>query len=333
VSIALNKYLSFAAFWLPDSMKQSAWVEHAPFAFWLVDALRPHVFVELGTFRGYSYLAVCQAVQRLGLATRCYAVDTWKGDEHTGFYEEHVFEELESYHDARYSGFSRLVRSTFDEALDHFDENTIDLLHIDGRHFYEDVKHDFDAWLPKLSHRGVVLLHDTNVRERSFGVQRYWNELKAKYPHFEFLHGHGLGILGVGELNPRVKDLFDSSADPTASAKIRAVYSRLGSGIALGARTSELMELTETLAELTRTLAESEARTVELAEALTGREQKIAELTLLWEQSRADTIQLSALRGSTSWMVTAPLRRLSTAWPTIVPWVARNGRRALKLFW
>ena len=68
----------------------------------------------------------------------------------------------------RYSGFAQLVRSTFDDALPYFEDGSVDLLHIDGRHFYEDVKHDFDFWLPKLSDRGIVLLHDTDVRERSF---------------------------------------------------------------------------------------------------------------------------------------------------------------------
>ena len=153
--------LSSAAFWMPEFMGESAWIEHAPFAFWLVDVLRPSVFVELGTFHGFSYLAVCQAVQRIQLATRCYAVDTWKGDEHAGFYDDSIFANLESYHDPRYSSFSRLVRSTFDDALKNFDRETIDLLHIDGRHFYQDAKQDFEAWLPKLSNRGVVLFHDT----------------------------------------------------------------------------------------------------------------------------------------------------------------------------
>jgi hypothetical protein len=80
----LNRPIVFEA---PDYVPvESAWNAHLPFAFWIVDALKPNVFVELGTHSGASYCGFCQAVRRLHLPTRCYAIDTWKGDEQTGFY-------------------------------------------------------------------------------------------------------------------------------------------------------------------------------------------------------------------------------------------------------
>jgi glycosyltransferase involved in cell wall biosynthesis/predicted nucleic acid-binding Zn-ribbon protein len=224
--------LSAASFWKPQYLESSAWLEHAPFAFWIIDALKPRSIVELGTHSGFSYFAFCQAVQAARLETRCFAVDTWKGDEHAGFYGEEIFERVNRFNNLHYSAFSSLVRATFDDALPYFSDSSVDLLHIDGRHNYDDVKHDFESWVPKLSERAVVLIHDTNVRERGFGVFRFWRELVVRFPNFEFLHGHGLGILGCGPKMPaEIVSLCANSSHPDAPIGIRAAYSRLGASI------------------------------------------------------------------------------------------------------
>ncbi len=176
----------------------SAWHGHVPFAHWLVAAMRPGLVVELGTHTGISFVAFCQAVQRLALPTRCVAVDTWEGDDHTGAYDDAVHRELEAFTTARFADIATLRRARFDEALGDFADGSIDLLHIDGFHTYEAVRHDFDTWRPKLSARGVALFHDIAVRERDFGVWRFWAEVTAGLPHFAFAHAHGLGVLAVG---------------------------------------------------------------------------------------------------------------------------------------
>lgn len=206
----------------------SAWVEHTPFAMFLIEAFRPKVFVELGSHTGVSYCAFCQAIKKNGLDTRAYAVDTWEGDKHAGYYDTHVLSDLRAYHDPLYGGFSRLVQSTFDDAVSSFPDGSIDLLHIDGLHTYEAVKHDFDTWSPKLSKNAIVLFHDINVRERGFGVWQLWDELKSKYPAFDFIHGHGLGVLCVGDNPPPVLQEFFSATDAQAEA-LREFFFSLGS--------------------------------------------------------------------------------------------------------
>jgi len=225
----LNHPICFTS---PRRLTHSAWHEHIPFAMFLVDILKPSMIVELGSYYGDSYCAFCQAVSELCLSTRCYAVDTWQGDPHSGFYGPEVLASLRAHHDTLYGSFSSLIQSTFDEALNYFEDGSIDLLHIDGLHIYEVVKHDFEVWLPKISPYGVVLLHDINIQDRDFGVWKLWRKLKTQYPHFEFLHGHGLGVLSVGRNQSKVfKDLLEALDEDIL--KIRNFFFELGHKLTL----------------------------------------------------------------------------------------------------
>jgi Methyltransferase domain len=171
------------------------WSGHVPFAYDLVAALRPSKIVELGTEYGESYFTFCQAVVECGIACQSFAVDTWRGDPHTGAYGESVFGEVFKHNQKHYQSFSTLLRTSFDNALQYFPDESIDLLHIDGLHTYEAVLHDFQAWFPKVSPGGIILIHDTQVRQSDFGVWRLWEELRGRYEGFEFLHSCGLGVL------------------------------------------------------------------------------------------------------------------------------------------
>ncbi len=276
----------------PLRIAPSAWVEHIPFGMFLIDFLRPKTVVELGTHYGVSYCAFCQAVKELEIETRCYAVDTWQGDPHAGSYGPEVFADLRRHHDPLYGSFSQLMPSTFDEALSHFADGTIDLLHIDGYHTYEAVKHDFESWLPKVSARGVVLLHDINTRERDFGVWKLWEELKSKYPNFEFIHGHGLGLLAVGHAeHTPVHNLIESPEED--AVRIREFFYQLGQRLIIPGLTAQVAEKEQAVQAVGAQLAGKEqvvqALTVQLAEeehamqALTAqlaeREQAVQTLT------------------------------------------------------
>lgn len=177
----------------------SAWMGHLHFAAWVIREVKPQIFVELGTHAGHSYFSFCQAVTESGLPTRCFAVDTWAGDGiTTGHYSDEIYNEVNSFNQERYASFSHLLRMTFDDALTHFADESVELLHIDGLHTYEAVRHDFETWRPKLAPGAVVLFHDTQVHAENFGVHKFWQELTEIYPrNLEFVHSSGLGVLQI----------------------------------------------------------------------------------------------------------------------------------------
>lgn len=219
-----------------------SWHRHIPFAFALLDMAKPNVYVELGTHKGDSYSAFCQGVVQQQLPTRCYAVDTWQGDEHAGEYSSEVYDDLVAWHNPRYSSFSSLLRMTFDEALAHFPDGSVDVLHIDGLHTYEAVKHDFESWLPKMSARGVVLFHDTNVRHSDFAVWQLWAELEKQYSAFEFPFAFGLGVLAVGSDVPEPVLAFLEYAKSHPQAVVEFFYEQ-GNAAELRKTTAEIQRL------------------------------------------------------------------------------------------
>ena len=240
----------------PLRIASSGWHLHVPFAMFLVDLLKPEVLIELGTHYGVSYCAFCQAVSELRLPTRCYAIDTWEGDPQAGLYGPEVYKDLCEHHDPLYSGFSRLIQSTFDKAVNHFEDGSIDLLHIDGYHTYESVKHDWETWQPKLSNQGVVLFHDINVRERDFEVWKLWGELKQEFPNFEIIHGHGLGLLVVGDDKPKEIDMLINASAEQINL-IQSFFWQIGSGVKKSQESKQLQDQLSTQEKVIQTQSEA----------------------------------------------------------------------------
>jgi GT2 family glycosyltransferase len=129
-------------------------------------------------------------------------------------YGPEIGQEVEAYN-ARYSRFSRLLKMTFKDASSQFGAGSIDLLHIDGAHRYEDVKEDFETWLSKVSDRGIILFHDVMVRNRGFSVWQLWLEIAPTQPSFVFEFGHGLGVWKKNAVSeddpPLIRKLFSAT--------------------------------------------------------------------------------------------------------------------------
>ena len=294
----------------PLRVEPSSWLEHVPFGMFLIEALQPRVVVELGTYHGVSFCAFCQAVKELRLDTRCYAVDTWQGDPHSGFYEgSQVLEDLRAHHDPLYGSFSRLIQSTFDEALGHFEDHTIDLLHIDGCHTYQSVKHDFESWLPKVSTHGMVLLHDTCVRAHDFGVWGLWAEVSSKYPHLEFVHGEGLGLLAVNQVPAgALHDLLKCGNEERR--RIQQLFQSLGQGVRYRFEREEAANEIQSLSTQVARLTEEVGRLTQEVGRLTQSERHLEGIlaSKTWRIAQAGLRVYKAFEGV--WLhLTGPLRK------------------------
>jgi Rhamnan synthesis protein F/Methyltransferase domain len=304
-----NNLLETASF-TPRSLQiPNAWVGHLSFASWVIQEISPKIFVELGTHSGNSYFSFCQSVVEAGISSKCYAVDTWQGDEHAGKYNEETFNKVNAHHQEHYAGFSRLLRMTFDDAVSYFADESIELLHIDGLHTYEAVRHDFETWLPKLAPGAVVMFHDTNVREHNFGVWKLWGELQTRYPNnLEFVHSHGLGVLQLNNASDE-KELHWLQPNSPEKQRLISYFAALGSW---QLERFELIELKQRAVNLNQAVVERDGQIVNLNQAVAERDRAI-----------------QAVENSFSWRVTHPLRKaFSSASPLrIVVW------RAAKLVW
>ena len=309
-----NNLISVASF-TPKSLRSpNSWVGHLPFAAWVIQEIKPKIFVELGTHTGNSYFAFCQSVYENNLATKCFAVDTWQGDEHAGHYSDDVFEMVNGINEENYKDFSCLLRMTFEEALRNFEDESIDLLHIDGLHTYEAVRHDFESWLPKLAPGALVLFHDSNVHERDFGVWQLWRELKESYQNnLEFMHSYGLGVLQLN--NAPIDTKLEWLIPNSPKKKVLMNYFN-----ELGSRQLERYDLNfwykPNIANLTQTIAEREAQVVSLGQTIAEREAQVVSLGQTIAEREAQVVSLGQtieqLRTSISWRITLPLRFLST---------------------
>jgi MMP 1-O-methyltransferase len=117
------------------------------------------VIVEIGSWKGKS--TICLGLgSRAGSSVPIFAVDPhadYRHGEFKGNIERAGIADLVT----PVKGFSQ-------EVVDGFDES-IELLFVDGSHEEDDVREDFEKWVPKVIQGGVVAFHDTTWHD---GVRR-----------------------------------------------------------------------------------------------------------------------------------------------------------------
>nr|BCN22386.1 putative monosaccharide biosynthesis protein [Vibrio mimicus] len=249
----MNNYIDFEIDNERPDGKFTPWGGHREIAYYLVSEVKPKSIVELGTHWGVSLFSFLQAIKDNCLDTKVHAIDTWEGESHAGIYGEEVFNFIKNSKKKYFNDIEcSLIRKFFDDAVQLFDDNSVDIIHIDGLHTYEATKNDYYNWLPKLSSNGIIIFHDIAANV-DYGSRLFWDEIKGSYPYFESDHSWGIGILfPKGNLNYK-KLLNDNFHDKLILFKYKYLsdlYSvQLKKAENLINEKDQLIKLTENIAE------------------------------------------------------------------------------------
>jgi glycosyltransferase involved in cell wall biosynthesis len=189
-----------------DDIPATAWSGHRVFAEWIVSHMNPEITVDLGVDYGFSTFAF--AIPRIG---KVYGIDNFVGDDFIGRTVkgkyDYVMMKREKLHLQDNLTF---IEGDFDEVAKTWNQ-PIDILHIDGSHYYEDIKKDYGTWSQFVSDNGVILLHDTcisSLNENEYGVKRFFEEIDL--PKTNFTECYGLGVISKdSELIKTIKDTFN----------------------------------------------------------------------------------------------------------------------------
>jgi cephalosporin hydroxylase len=206
-----NMLRMYPAFWEPGFWKSVALAreaqrrgamqklrELAP----LIGLLRrraPRVVVEIGTARGGTFYAWCQAADPKALLV---SIDL-SGGRFGGGYTRDDVSTFRAYgrpdqrlHFIRADSHRNETRQALEQILA---GAKIDFLMIDGDHTYEGVRRDFEMYAPLVGAGNPIAFHDTLSHQEgsSSEVDRFWSEIRGAYRHTEFLD------LGSDPLGPQ----------------------------------------------------------------------------------------------------------------------------------
>jgi hypothetical protein len=210
-----------SAFWFPGWNFASSRAEHLPFYFWLIDVARPRLIVDLAAGKPDDYLAFCQSIERLNYGARCLGV----ADIFDKRGSDNGPNPLREYHDMHFGHLSRLT----DEAEQIFDPSNsppIDLLHIDGRQASELSASDVQAWLERLSPRGLIMIDQPEHLGSS------WRRVLEKRASLivNGKHNIQLSAANAGDYS-KLSPLFNRTDDDAVATSMRSIFMRLGSAL------------------------------------------------------------------------------------------------------
>jgi len=120
-------------------------------------------FVEVGSWKGRSASFMAVEIANSNKKIKFDCVDTWEGSvEHVDYdviVEKKLYDVFKSNIEP-VKFFINPVKMASLDAVNLYEDESLDFVFIDASHEYEDVKNDILAWLPKVKKGGVIAGHD-----------------------------------------------------------------------------------------------------------------------------------------------------------------------------
>jgi len=150
----------------------------------LIHETHPQTIVEIGVFGGSSVYPMAEGL-RFQAMGRIYAIDPWKAEDCQVGYapdDPHYIWWTNVNLEKIYTNFTKLIqnnhlspfceimRSTSLEAAPFFEDESIDILHVDGNHSEESALLDVELFLPKVKSKGYIWFDDVNWSSTSKAV-------------------------------------------------------------------------------------------------------------------------------------------------------------------
>lgn len=203
-----------------------AWLPHGPLGIWLVNALRPRRIVELGTHDGFSYFSFCRAVEENRIAAACAAFVTCDEWAHDNKYTEYIYEKLKR-KNTKFEKFSKIDYKITLEAIEYFEDHSIELLHINNVFFKT------ESYLKKiekkLSDNAIILLSGTSVSKENSGSGDFWSDVSRARPSLNFARQDGLEVVFWGGApNRTIASLMQLIQDPVGRSAALAFFELAG---------------------------------------------------------------------------------------------------------
>ncbi len=171
---------------------------HLPFLFALTAFLKPRRYVELRPRLGLSLLAAGTMMKYSLESTADIVIHTWDRPYHPATFSDRMRDSLDVLHQRNSQNQPTSGRLRECESL--FVEKSIDLIQMNMFHGYGTIREAYEAWKPKLTDNGCIVINDINEYREPVGMKRFFSELsKEDVSTYRFVNGGGLGVVAFGD--------------------------------------------------------------------------------------------------------------------------------------